>query len=237
MPLSDLKAIVFDTFGTVVDWRGSIARDLGAWGPTQGLQADWLRLAELWRARYQPQMQRVRDGQIGFRNLDLLHDECLDELLPQLGLHDVSPAQRLHINRVWHRLDPWPDSVPGLTRLKSRFLIGPLSNGNIALLANMAKRAGLPWDLIFSAEHFRHYKPHPETYLGVAQQLDLPPSEVMMVAAHNGDLRAAQDCGLATAFVPRPTEHGPGQTIDLVADGDWDLVVTDLEDLAAKLGA
>ena len=236
MPPPTVQAIVFDTFGTLVDWRGSIARDLGAWGPTQGLKADWLQLADLWRARYQPQMQRVRDGQIGFRTLDRLHDECLDELLPAIGLHAVTPEQRLHINRVWHRLDPWPDTVPGLLRLKTRFLIAPLSNGNVALLANMAKRAGLPWDLIFSAETFRHYKPDPETYMGVTEQLDLPPSAVLMVAAHNGDLRAARGCGLATAFVPRPTEHGPGQSRDLAAEEDWDFVVGDIGELATRLG-
>jgi 2-haloacid dehalogenase len=237
MPVPAVQAIVFDTFGTVVDWRGSIARDLGAWGPTQGLHADWLRLADLWRARYQPQMQRVRSGEIGFRTLDALHDECLDELLPMFGLSGVTPAQRAHINRVWHRLDPWPDSVPGLTRLKRRHLIGPLSNGNIALLANMAKRAGLPWDLIFSAEHFQRYKPHADTYLGVCRQLDLPPAQVMMVAAHNDDLHAARACGLATGFVARPMEYGPAQTRDLTAEQAWDVVAADIEDLAARMGA
>jgi 2-haloacid dehalogenase len=237
MPVPAVQAIVFDTFGTVVDWRGSIARDLGAWGPTQGLHADWLRLADLWRARYQPQLQRVRSGEIGFRTLDALHDECLGELLPMLGLGGVTPAQRAHINRVWHRLDPWPDSVPGLTRLKRHHLIGPLSNGNIALLANMAKRAGLPWDLIFSAEHFQRYKPHPDTYLGVCRQLDLPPAQVMMVAAHNDDLHAARACGLATGFVARPTEYGPAQSRDLAAEEAWDVVAVDIEEVAARMGA
>ena len=232
-----VQALVFDIFGTVVDWRDSIARDLGAWGPTQGLQADWLRLADLWRARYQPQMQRVRSGEIAFRTLDALHDECLDELLPMFGLQAVTPAQRAHINRVWHRLDPWPDSVPGLLRLKARHAIAPLSNGNISLLLNMARRAGLPWDHIFSAETFGHYKPQPEAYLGVARQLDLLPDQVMMVAAHNDDLRGARACGLRTAFIPRPTEYGPQQRTDLKAEADWDVVAADLEDLAARLGA
>jgi 2-haloacid dehalogenase len=154
-----------------------------------------------------------------------------------LGLHGVTTAQRAHINRVWHRLDPWPDSVPGLTRLKRRYLIGPLSNGNVALLANMAKRAGLPWDLIFSAEHFQRYKPHPETYLGVCRQLELPPAKVMMVAAHNDDLRAARKCGLLTGFIARPTEYGPAQTTDLAAEEAWDVVAADIEDLAARLDA
>jgi 2-haloacid dehalogenase len=236
-PAPDVKAIVFDVFGTVVDWRGSIARDLGAWGPTQGLQADWLRLADLWRARYQPQMQRVRSGEIAFRRLDDLHDECLDELLPALGLHAVTPGQRAHINRVWHRLDPWPDSVAGLARLKRRHFVATLSNGNVALLANMARRAGLPWDHLFSAETFQRYKPDPETYLGVARQLDLPPGQLMLVAAHNADLRAARACGLRTGFIPRPTEYGPAQSTDLAAEEDWDVIAADLEDLAARMGA
>lgn len=237
MPVPAVQAIVFDTFGTVVDWRGSIARDLGAWGPTQGLHADWLRLADLWRARYQPQLQRVRSGEIGFRTLDALHDECLGELLPMLGLHGVTPAQRAHINRVWHRLDPWPDSVPGLTRLKRRHLIGPLSNGNIALLANMAKRAMIPWDAILGAEPVQAYKPQPEAYLRTAELLALQPQEVCLVAAHNGDLRAARAAGLATAFVPRPAEHGAGQRIDLVAEEAWDCVAADFVDLASRLHA
>ena len=232
-----VKALVFDVFGSVVDWRGSIARDLGAWGPTQGLDADWPRLADLWRARYQPQMQRVRSGEIPFRRLDELHDECLDELLPMLGLRETTPGQRAHINRVWHRLDPWPDSVPALTRLRQRYFVATLSNGNIALLADMAKRAGLPWDHLFSAETFQRYKPDPETYLGVARQLDLLPEQVMMVAAHNGDLRAARACGLRTGFVPRPTEYGPAQATDLTAEEDWDVIAADLEDLAARMGA
>jgi 2-haloacid dehalogenase len=236
-PAGNVQAIVFDVFGTVVDWRGSIARDLGAWGPAQGLQADWLRLADLWRARYQPQMQRVRSGEIAFRPLDDLHDECLDELLPLLGLNEVTPGQRAHINRVWHRLDPWPDSVPALARLKRRYFVATLSNGNIALLAGMAKRAGLPWDHLFSAETFQRYKPDPQTYLGVARQLDLLPGQVMLVAAHNGDLRAARACGLRTGFVPRPTEYGPAQATDLRAEEDWDVIAADLEDLAARMGA
>ncbi len=236
-PAANVKAIVFDVFGTVVDWRGSIARDLGTWGPTQRLQADWLRLADLWRARYQPQMERVRSGEIAFRRLDELHDECLDKLLPMLGLHDVTSAQRTHINHVWHRLDPWPDSVPALTRMKRCYFIAPLSNGNISLLANMAKRAGLPWDHIFSAETFQRYKPHPDTYLGVARQLDLLPAQVMMVAAHNSDLRAARGCGLRTGFVPRPTEYGPAQSTDLNAEESWDVVAADLEELAGRIGA
>jgi 2-haloacid dehalogenase len=235
--LASVKAIVFDTFGTVVDWRGSIARDLAAWGTSEGIDADWTHMADAWRARYQPQLDRVRSGAIGFVPLDILHDEALGELLPQFGLEGrLTPAQRAHVNRVWHRLDPWPDAVAGLARLKRRYVIGPLSNGNISLLIDLAKRGGLPWDAIFSAEHFQRYKPHPETYLGVARQLDLAPGEVMMCAAHNGDLRAARAVGLATGFFARPSEHGPAQATDLEAEETWDVIASDIEDLAARMG-
>lgn len=231
-----VKAIVFDTFGSVVDWRGSIVRDLSAWGAAQGLHADWARLADLWRGRYQPQMQRVRSGALPWTQLDDLHHESLCELLPLLGLPKLSDAQREHINKVWHRLDPWPDAVPGLTRLKRRYTIGPLSNGNIALLVDLAKHGGLPWDAIFSAEHFGRYKPDPQTYLGTCRQLGLPPAAVMMCAAHNDDLRAARAAGLATGFFARPTEYGPGQANDMQAEQDWDVVAGDIEDLAARMG-
>ena len=234
--LDAVRAIVFDTFGSVVDWRGSIAADLSAWGAREGVQADWAALADAWRGRYQPQMERVRSGAIAWRKLDDLHAEALAELLPGFGLEGLNATQRAHVNRVWHRLTPWPDAVPGLTRIKRRFLIGPLSNGNIALLANMAKRAVLPWDLIFSAEHFERYKPHPDTYLGVARQLDLAPAQVMMCAAHNDDLRAARAAGLRTAFFARPTEYGPAQHQDLAAEQDWDFIASDIEDLATQLG-
>ena len=235
--LAAVKAIVFDTFGTLVDWRGSIVRDLSAWAVSQRLpQADWARLADLWRGRYQPQMERVRSGARPWTKLDDLHDESLRALLPSLGLPALSDAQHRHVNRVWHRLDAWPDAVPGLTRLKRRTLIGPLSNGNIALLVNLAKHAGLPWDCIFSAEHFQRYKPQPETYLGVCRQLDLRADQVMMCAAHNSDLRAARAAGLRTGFFARPTEYGPGQTTDLAADEEWDVIATDVEQLAGRMG-
>lgn len=232
---SNIKAIVFDTFGTVVDWRGSIIKDLSAWGRSQGIEADWALFADQWRGKYDPQKARVRSGELPWTKLDDLHYEALCDMLPQFGLAQLDDTQRRHVNRVWHRLEGWPDSVAGLTRLKTRYLIGPLSNGNIALLANMAKHAGLPWDSIFSAEHFRHYKPHPDTYLGVCRQLDLHPTEVMMCAAHNSDLRAAQNLGLKTAFIARPTEYGPAQTADLVADGDWDIVAKDIGELASLM--
>ena len=233
--LSKVKAIVFDTFGTVVDWRGSIIRDLSSWGETQGIQADWMQLADLWRSRYDPQKERVRKGELPWTNIDDLHYEALCGLLPELGLSQLSEPQRLHINRVWHRLDAWPDAVAGLKRLKTRYILGPLSNGNIALLVNMAKHADLPWDSIFSAEHFQHYKPHPDTYLGVCRQLCLKPEELMMCAAHNYDLRAAQALGLRTAFIPRPTEYGSAQKSDLVPEGEWDVVARDMNEFATLM--
>lgn len=233
--LSTVKAIVFDTFGTVVDWRGSIIRDLSDWAAPQGIQADWAQLADLWRSRYEPQKERVRRGEIPWTNIDDLHYEALCDMLPQLGLSQLSEHQRRHINRVWHRLDAWPDAVAGLTRLKTRYILGPLSNGNIALLVNMAKHAGLPWDSIFSAEHFQHYKPHRDTYLGVCRQLYLQPEELMMCAAHNYDLRAAQALGLRTAFIPRPFEYGAAQTTDLVPEGEWDVVARDMQEFATLM--
>lgn len=235
--LNEVKVIVFDTFGTVVDWRGSLVRDLHAWGSQQGVDADWARLADLWRGRYEPQKSRVRDGEIPWTNLDDLHLEALRQLLPELGLAGLSETQIQHINRVWHRLDAWPDAVSGLRRLKKKYVIGPLSNANIALLVNMAKHAGLDWDSIFSSEHFQHYKPHPQTYLGVCRQMYLKPHQVMLCAAHNYDLKAASELGLRTAFVVRPTEYGPAQTTDLTATGAWDVVTDSLEGLAAELDA
>ncbi len=232
----DVRALVFDTFGTVVDWRKSIVDDLGAWGPTQGIQADWTRLADEWRGLYDPQKDRVRKGELPWTNLDDLHYDALCKLLPTMGLGHLTEAQRWHINNVWHRLHGWPDAVAGLTRLKTKYIIGPLSNGNIALLVDMAKFAGLPWDHVFSAETFEHYKPAPETYLGVARQLRLEPGQVMMCAAHNGDLRAARKCGLATGYINRPTEYGEKQAKDFKAEEDWDVIATSLEDFATQMG-
>ncbi len=231
-----IKAILFDTFGTVVDWRGSLIAELGDWGAARGLAADWAGLVDDWRAAYGPSMDRVRRGDLPWTKLDDLHRASLDTLLPRFGLDALDEAARGHLTLAWHRLRPWPDSVPGLTRLKRRFIIGPLSNGNVALLLNMAKSAGLPWDMICAAELFHHYKPDPETYLGAASLLGLEPAEVMMAAAHNGDLAAARRCGLRTAFFPRPTEYGPRQVRDYAADSDWDVVASDIMDLATQLG-
>ncbi|MCP1912590.1 2-haloacid dehalogenase [Bradyrhizobium elkanii] len=235
--IQDVKVVVFDTFGTVVDWRGSIIRDLSAWGRGEGIHADWTALADRWRHEYEPEKNRVRNGEIGWTNLDELHAHALEKVAAEVGIKNLSQSQMQHVNSVWHRLDGWPDAAEGLTRLKQKYVIGPLSNGNVALLVNMAKHAGLPWDNIFSCELFRHFKPHPETYLGVCRLMYLKPAEVMMCAAHNYDLAAARALGLKTAFIPRPTEYGPGQTKDLVPAEDWDVVAKDIIDLARQLGA
>jgi 2-haloacid dehalogenase len=237
MSIPAVKALVFDVFGTVVDWRTSVAREAAAAARRVGVETDGFALADAWRGEYQPAMRRVARGELPWTVIDDLHRAALDELLPRFGLGGLDEAARDHLNRAWHRLDPWPDSVAGLTRLKRRFVIGTLSNGNVALLVNMAKHAGLPWDVIFSAESFRAYKPDPRTYDGAAAMLRLAPAEVMLVAAHNNDLAAAQARGLATGFVARPTEYGPAQAADLRPEGDWDVVAEDFLDLADKLGA
>jgi 2-haloacid dehalogenase len=235
----DLKAVLFDVFGTVVDWRSGVARDLRAFLARHGAgAADADAVADAWRRRYQPAMEECRSGRRPFARLDLLHRENLDAVLRETGLDlsAVDAAELDDLNRAWHRLDPWPDAVEGLRRLKARYVIAPLSNGNVSLLLNMAKRAGLPWDAILGAEVAHAYKPRPEAYLRTADILGLPPGQVCLVAAHNSDLAAAQGCGLRTAFVPRLREHGPGQATDLRAEGPWDLVAEDFRDLAARLG-
>ena len=229
-------AIVFDTFGSVVDWRGSLIADLTAFGRQRGVAADWPALVDAWRAAYHPSMDRVRKGEIPWMTLDGLHRASLDRLVADFGIKGLNEQDLVHINLGWHRLNGWPDAVPGLTRLKKRFVIGPLSNGNVSLLTYMAKHAGLPWDMVFGSDLFGHFKPDPETYLGVARLMDLAPDQVMMAAAHNGDLANARKCGLKTAFFPRPLEYGPHQKRDFAADQDWDYVARDIEDLADKLG-
>ena len=229
-------AIVFDTFGTVVDWRSSLIAELAAFGAARGIVADWAGLVDAWRAAYHPSMQLVREGAVGWTRLDDLHRASLDRLVAEFRIAGLTEADLAHINRGWHRLRPWPDAVAGLARLKRRFIIGPLSNGNVSLLTNMAKHAGLPWDMVFGSDLFGHYKPDPETYLGVARLLDLAPGQVMMAAAHNGDLAAARGCGLMTAFFPRPGEYGPHQKRDYAAEQAWDVVAADIGDLATQLG-
>lgn len=237
--MEGLRALLFDTFGTVVDWRSGIARDAAPFLARHGRgDIDPLAFADAWRRRYQPAMEAVRSGRRPFARLDVLHRENLEAVLRDHGLDParIPEAELDELNRAWHRLDPWPDSVPGIGRLRRRYVVAPLSNGNIALLLNMAKRAGLPWDTILGAEVAQAYKPSPEAYLRTAEVLGLPPSACMMVAAHNKDLRAARACGLRTGFVPRPTEHGPGQATDLAAEEAWDVVATDFEDMATRLG-
>ncbi|HWN32370.1 MAG TPA: haloacid dehalogenase type II [Pseudonocardia sp.] len=239
----DVRALIFDVFGTVVDWRGGVIRDGSALAAarTPGLAAssvDWPAFADAWRGRYLPSLNRVRTGELPWRNLDQLHRASLDELLAEFGADALGEADRAHLVGAWHRLDPWPDSVPGLTRLKSRYTIAPLSNGHVALLVNMAKRAGLPWDLVLSAELVHAYKPDAATYLSGPGLLGLAPGEVMMVAAHLDDLAAARSHGLRTAYVRRPLEWGPGGTAPEPRPGDeLDHVVDSLTDLADRLGA
>jgi 2-haloacid dehalogenase len=225
------RILAFDIFGTVVDWHGSIVREVAALYP--GVDANALALA--WRAGYEPAMQRVRSGELGWTRIDELHRLILDDLLPGFGLAHLGEAERQHLNRIWHRLEAWPDSVAGLARLKSRFTLCTLSNGNIGLLTDMAKRAGLPWDCILSAEVFRAYKPDPATYLGVARTFDVAPAEVMLVAAHQDDLDAARACGLATAYIERPLEFGAAQVKDVSPDPANTWHARDLVHLADQL--
>ncbi len=234
--LAQVKALVFDTFGTVVDWRGSIIEEGKAWEKTKGITIDRARFADRWRAGYAPAMDKVRKGEMPWTNLDHLHRALLEELLKEFHMDGLSEAEKDNWNRVWHRLKPWPDSVAGLTRLKNKFTISPLSNGNVALLADMAKHAGLPWDLILSAELAKHYKPDREAYLTAVSLLELKPEEVMMCAAHAGDLMSARSFGLRTGFIHRPNEYGPTRQADDAKPGDFDVVSTDMGDLASKLG-
>jgi 2-haloacid dehalogenase len=230
-------ALLFDVFGTVVDWRTSLIRQLERFGLEHQVGADWASLADDWRAAYQPSMDAVRSGQRLWTNLEQLHRESLDKLLIRHGLSALNEGQRQRLVRAWHFLDPWPDSLAGLARLKAKYIIGTLSNGGVRLLADLAKHARLPWDVILSSDLFRHYKPDAEVYLGAAELLDTPAGNIMLVAAHNGDLAAARSHGFKTGFVARTTEYGPRQSRDLRADGDWDVVADDFVDLAVKLGA
>lgn len=234
--ISQVKALVFDVFGTVVDWRTSIIRELEAFGARKGISADWAAFTDAWRGLYQPSMEEVRSGRRPWTILDVLHRESLEKLLTRFGITELSENEKDHLNKAWHRLAPWPDSVPGLQRLKSRYVIGTLSNGNVGLLTWMAKNAGLPWDVILGAEVARAYKPLPQAYLRTAEILGLRPEQMMLVAAHNDDLAAAAALGYATAFVARPTEYGPHQVKDFTADRAWDVVADSFLGLADALG-
>ena len=232
-----VKALIFDTFGTVVDWRGSIIEEGNAWSKAKGLNIDWPRFADRWRAGYAPAMDKVRKGELPWTNLDGLHRMLLEDLLKEFRIEGLSEEEKENWNRVWHRLKPWPDSVVGLTRLKKKYTIAPCSNGNVALLNDMAKHSGLPWDLILGAELARHYKPDREAYLTSVSLLGLKPEEVMMCAAHSGDLNAARGFGLRTGFIHRPNEYGPSRRADSAKPGDFDVVSESMLDLASKMGA
>jgi 2-haloacid dehalogenase len=237
MDESAIGALTFDVFGTVVDWRTSVIREGQAFGKPRGLSVDWGKFADAWRGLYQPAMEEVRSGRRPWMKLDDLHRESLVRLLGDFGIIGVSPAEIDHLNHAWHRLDPWPDAVPGLTRLKERFTLATLSNGNIALMVDMAKRAGLPWDAILGAEVARAYKPTPEAYLRSAEALGLRPEQCLMVAAHPADLASAARCGLRTAYVPRPLEFGPGRPGSQPEPGQpFDVVAGDFVELAERLG-
>jgi len=234
---TSVKALVFDVFGTVVDWRTSVAREVEALTKSKGLTVDGAKFADAWRAQYAPMMDRVRTGKLPWTKLDRLHRMILDQIVSDFGLNGLSETDRRTLNLAWHRLQPWPDVVSGLTRLKKKYILAPLSNGNIALMTDLARHAGLPWDCILGAELVRHYKPDPEVYQSAAELLDLERGEVMMVAAHLGDLRAAKANGLMTAFVPRPLEYGPAGKPDRAANDSVDMSATDFTQLASQLGA
>jgi 2-haloacid dehalogenase len=237
MPALNIEALAFDVFGTVVDYRGTIIREGAQINAAKGWSVDWGRFADAWRGRYRPFMDRVMRGELPWMKLDALHRLALEEVLVELGVGGLSEAEKDHLNRVWHRLDPWPDAVPGLTRLRTRYILATLSNGNVSLLVEMARYSGLPWDCILSAELARAFKPDPAVYRMACDLLSRPPDRVMLVAAHSDDLQAAQALGLKTAFVPRPLEHGPNAGAPTLApDHGFDLVAADFLDLAQQLG-
>jgi 2-haloacid dehalogenase len=231
-----IKAILFDVFGTVVDWRSSIIAELTEFGAKRAIEVDWAQFTDDWRGLYQPSMEAVRSGRRPWMILDVLHRESLDSLIAKYGLTTLSEAEKLHISRVWHRLKPWPDVVEGLQRLKSRYIIGTLSNGNVGLLTRLSKYAGLPWDVVLGAETVRAYKPMPDAYTRNVELLNLAPSEVMLAAAHNSDLAAAAAQGLATAFIARPSEYGQHQTKDLHAEREWVVIADSFIHLADQMG-
>jgi 2-haloacid dehalogenase len=235
MDVTEIRALIFDVFGTVVDWRSSIIKHGQQFGARYGVEADWAAFADAWRGQYRPFMDKVRSGALPWTNLDALHRMGLEEVLSAFNITGISDDAKAALTLAWHDLRPWPYAVPGLYRLKHRFIIAPMSNGNVALMTNMAKNGGLPWDCILGAELARHYKPDPESYLTAVALLGLQPHQVMMVAAHQGDLRAAGKLGLKTGFVPRPLELGPGRTPDPTPDPTFTVVANDFMDLANKL--
>ncbi len=234
--VQQVKALTFDVFGTVVDWRTGITREGRKLGKSLGVRADWAAFADAWRAGYAPAMDDVRQGRLPWTNIDGLHRRILDRILVECDLDLLGEAEKAYLNRAWHRLAPWPDAVRGLKRIKKKYVIATLSNGSVSLLTNLAKHAGLPWDCVLSAELFKHYKPDREAYLGAAAMLGFQPHEVMMVAAHKNDLRAARQAGLRTAFVQRPLEFGDPTQADVEPEKDFDINAADFVDLAIMLG-
>jgi len=233
---SGTKALVFDVFGTVVDWHGSVAREMRDLAKAKGLRLNAVKFAKAWRDGYRPAMDRVRRGEAPFEKIDAIHRAILDDVLSRFRITTLTEEEKAHLNLVWHRLRPWPDTVRGLKRLKSKFIIATLSNGNTGLLVDMAKHAGLPWDCIFSSDTFKHFKPDPEMYLGAADMLGLEPEELMMVASHKHDLRAAAQCRLNTAFIKRPHEYGRNNNPDLGSEAEFTVNAESFLDLAERLG-
>ena len=233
--LKNVKAMTFDVFGTVVDWRSSIAREAKMMGEQKGFDFDWDNFADKWRAGYGPSMNKVRTGELPWTKIDVLHRMILDELLSEYNITNLTESEKDHFNRAWHRLDPWPDSVPGLTELKKNYVISPLSNGNVALLVNMAKYGGLPWDTVLSAELAQHYKPDPEAYQSTSEFLGFPIEQIMMVAAHKNDLKSAKGQGMMTGYIPRPKEHGPNTTVDSKPEDYIDIIGENFVDFANKM--
>ena len=229
--------MTFDVFGTVVDWRSSIAREIKEMGQRKGFVLDWDSFADEWRSGYKPAMDKVRNGELPWTKIDTLHRMILDEMLTRHQISNMSEDEKDYLNRAWHRLDPWPDSVKGLTLLKKDHIISSLSNGNVALLVNMAKYGGLPWDTVLSAEIARHYKPDAEAYLSTGEYLGLPIHQVMMVAAHKNDLESAKSNGMMTGYVPRPKEHGINTVTDYGDEDYRDIIADDFIDLSRKMSS
>jgi 2-haloacid dehalogenase len=237
--LATVKACVFDVFGTVVDWRSSVIAEATHWGQAKALNINWVEFTDRWRLGYRPAMDKVRKGEIPWTKLDDLNLMILEDLLKQYKIEGLSEAHRVHWAHVWRRLKPWPDSVEGLRRLKNKYIISPMSNGNVALMTHLAKFGGLPWDVVLGSDLVKHYKPDRQTYMSAPFYLDLKPEEVMMCAAHVPDLEAARSFGLRTGFIYRPDEYGGGTAgmPDQAKPGDFDVVSTSIIDLAQQIGA
>lgn len=237
--LAKVQACVFDTFGTVVDWRSSVIAETTRWGRVRGLNVNWVEFTDRWRLGYAPAMEKVRKGEIPWTTLDDLQRMILEDLLKEYKIEGLSEEEKVDWAHVWRRLKPWPDAVEGLTRLKRKYIISPMSNGNVALMTHLAKFAKLPWDLVLGSDLVQHYKPDREMYLSAPYYLDLRPEQVMMCAAHVSDLHAARNCGLRTGFIYRPNEfgRGPAGVPDTAKPGDFDVVSENIIDLAQQLGA